>query len=1095
MNFAKSTRGAVSVFLVIILVPCIFISALFVDMGRVYLSQGMAYSAADLALNSVLTKYDAELNEYYGLVASCQNMDDFYDVSEKFFLRTLSSQPLEEDEIKLLSDVFESTVRSVIGAEEISDMLDVEKVDDIKVEAVTDANLANSALLKEQIVEFMKYRGPITMTTALMDIIKKPDGTYKAGVDAVLNSDTDKPIVDAKQDFHDSESEFLSEAYNTYSYLYNNYSKQPLENSTLTTKIDKLSEHLNTYRAIHSTMIGCFYNTDNVCVFHRPVVSITAYDSTYTVQGVCTRVYTPTPPPAAEGEEETETETPDPIYYITWSDLNTIKNDLSSKITAFETAKKDFYESVNGISYTGDSHDIQYWAKVDSIIYGRNGGTNHVNNVATKAAAMIKAYAKLTVALTCTPDGTDFPSDYVSQCNTLINKAKDLQSKYLKAGVSGSGDAYLTLVANIERISAAEIYNTDPSSKLVNGQNIDTLLTGVANDLQVIKTYCESYVNILEKVINGGEITRGGKTITLKSLDALGELARNYESSYDAYKDTVEGAPETDLQKEMTEDLEKYDAAEYDEVDEEAILEMKVRLANIQSQYQAVINAIDGMKYGGKSMLEIKNYTTFKTAADTKVDPTTIGTTKTSVQNAANTTWSSLILPNLSSGQKAVVFNEADSFNLFLKPEMDKVDVPDLYMFFYNAFGVPKDTEVDKQEEEMGKAEGEANKNNSATIGASMVNPDAKQIVSDISKDYTAQFGFGTGINALVELITDITSGSFNDIRDNAYICSYILEMFTHATFENEGLYDCYLNKYGETATNALTGGSYPEKYELVNTTDEKMWKSESTTDVFNKTLTNKMKNATNNAAYGCELEYILYGKSTNEANVKAACADIFKIRLLLNTISGFANFWTGGDATSRTFDVVAATVFSLSCGVIPAAAVKAVLIMVLVAYETCNDMSRLKCGFPVELYKFNTPEQRDWKCALTVELGHGSTISDALSSLVGENVVNTGEGFTYGDYVKLFVCISVWGDDEAETPEMSEVVMLRVADLIQTNMRHVTGVDTYKLSNSNTHFKLHGKLRVTPLIIDSPFFNEFNTSLTGATNWLEYEVDAVRGY
>ena len=100
-----------------------------------------------------------------------------------------------------------------------------------------------------------------------------------------------------------------------------------------------------------------------------------------------------------------------------------------------------------------------------------------------------------------------------------------------------------------------------------------------------------------------------------------------------------------------------------------------------------------------------------------------------------------------------------------------------------------------------------------------------------------------------------------------------------------------------------------------------------------------------------------------------------------------------------------------------------------------------------------------------------------------------------YCDYVKLFVCLSVWGDDELENPGMSETVMLRVGDLIQTNMRHITGNDTFKLSNANTHFTLSGKMRVTPLVIDSPFFNEYNGALKGSTSWLEYEVNTTRGY
>ena len=66
------------------------------------MSKSMAASASDLALNSLLTNYDADLKEWYGIVASCQNVDEFYQASAQLFLRTLSSQGLSDDEIVLL---------------------------------------------------------------------------------------------------------------------------------------------------------------------------------------------------------------------------------------------------------------------------------------------------------------------------------------------------------------------------------------------------------------------------------------------------------------------------------------------------------------------------------------------------------------------------------------------------------------------------------------------------------------------------------------------------------------------------------------------------------------------------------------------------------------------------------------------------------------------------------------------------------------------------------------------------------------------------------------------------------------------------------
>ena len=71
----NNSRGAISVFLVLILVPCIVVVCLFGDISRVELSKAEASSAGDLALYSLMSHYDEELKEYYGLVASCQNIE------------------------------------------------------------------------------------------------------------------------------------------------------------------------------------------------------------------------------------------------------------------------------------------------------------------------------------------------------------------------------------------------------------------------------------------------------------------------------------------------------------------------------------------------------------------------------------------------------------------------------------------------------------------------------------------------------------------------------------------------------------------------------------------------------------------------------------------------------------------------------------------------------------------------------------------------------------------------------------------------------------------------------------------------------------
>ena len=101
--------------------------------------------------------------------------------------------------------------------------------------------------------------------------------------------------------------------------------------------------------------------------------------------------------------------------------------------------------------------------------------------------------------------------------------------------------------------------------------------------------------------------------------------------------------------------------------------------------------------------------------------------------------------------------------------------------------------------------------------------------------------------------------------------------------------------------------------------------------DYFNKSLTNKRLCKENNAAYGCELEYILYGHENNNENINAAYGQIYEIRYcVVIWLSAFENFWGSGSTTGKTIDVVAKTISGVTGGVVPAVAIKAVLIALI---------------------------------------------------------------------------------------------------------------------------------------------------------------------
>ena len=225
MKSKKGVRGAVSVFLVMILVPCIVVSSVFVDLGRVHMSKSMATSASDLALNSLMTNYDADLSEWYGMAASCQSIEEFYEISAQFFLRTLSSQGLSDDEILLLSDYYANATNN----DTIYDLLQIEcqTAPSDMISAVSGANLSNATLIKDQTVEFMKYRAPIELTLGIIDRLKND-----SSVGAALDSDENKQLVDDKSAYYKAEGELLAAAFNSYVAIYDYYLAYCLNHSS-----------------------------------------------------------------------------------------------------------------------------------------------------------------------------------------------------------------------------------------------------------------------------------------------------------------------------------------------------------------------------------------------------------------------------------------------------------------------------------------------------------------------------------------------------------------------------------------------------------------------------------------------------------------------------------------------------------------------------------------------------------------------------------------------------------------------------------------------------------------------------------------------
>lgn len=144
MKFWTKDRqgGSVTVVLTMVLVPIVVIAGLFVDGGRGHLARSVVRSAEQLVLNDVLAQHDDELRTLFGLLA------------------VIDDEGLDATATELLA--------ANLTPGEGGDILQIAMTGDAQVTPVANANLAQSEVLANQIVEFMKYRAPASFMGDLL---------------------------------------------------------------------------------------------------------------------------------------------------------------------------------------------------------------------------------------------------------------------------------------------------------------------------------------------------------------------------------------------------------------------------------------------------------------------------------------------------------------------------------------------------------------------------------------------------------------------------------------------------------------------------------------------------------------------------------------------------------------------------------------------------------------------------------------------------------------------------------------------------------------------------------------------------------------
>lgn len=1099
MFLFQKNHGAISVFLILILVPCMLVSSIFVDISRVQFGRAAAESSAELALNTLKTYYDYDLSQYYGLMGSCQNISEYYGIVSEYYDQALHSRDVEESEIQLLYQRVLNDAVSRFQNEEISDILQIQnETQEAVVSAVKDANMHNATIMQKQVIEFMKYRAPILIVQELIELLNSE--AEKGNVDSSEESAADKPMQEAQKEYYEAESELLKEANKSY-WALRDYTKAAdeagLTSTTLHTYAERIRGYRSAYEEINGWMIRNLYNTEGLTVYTRPTVALDAYTYSKEDENIS---YIPEPEPVSSPSPSDTDATPAAEeYHVTAAKVKELTEGLEKAITEFQE-KKDALttagsELMSRQPGTGSSqpYEIQWWIQMNAKINAAGPG-NLSAGVTEAGKKMMEAYAKVYAMLECIPDEEDSWWEKAKNLKAEVGDADGLQARYLSGG-STIDEAYVNTVRSLEMISGSNIgeINCANLSVKVNGGNmsIPDALAGMSSGLTDMQETAARFLEYLNDIIDGNSEK------DIPSLSRIRSLVTEYERKLDTWEAKARGArtkdgENTPMSLEHQETIGKIrnnvnqaEGAESEKIVKEITLSelnvLEERLKKIRFQFQAVYDAIASMKYGSTNVRDIADYNAFRSAVSEKVQASDIPLTNQDLETYGKGRFEALFQP--ASGEIVTLHNASDlTYSPVLHCVDDRDAVPKLYKEYYRVFKDKKPSDVENERNKLDSKKNESKEQEKKFLEASRYHgPGDRDITNGTDKAGDA-FGAKNLLGSMVELVDDLINLDITSIRDKLYTTEYIMNMFSYATFDNENYYDLAVAA-GRRQDLKLKSNKYLEVYkEYKGAADKKgSWLSEDPTDSYNKTLTNEMINDSNNYAYMAEVEYILFG-ANNETSVKEAYKVIYEIRYLLNLASAFLNFWGTGNPTGLAINGIASTVAMTTAFIIPAPLVKLILIPVLAVFETMKDIERLEAGFPVELYK----SKDDWWISL-----EGKLSLDEFYNRLTEGKEKTGavQGLRYSDYLTLFVFLGLNDSDTA--PGMYQ----RMADVIEKNMQLRTGEKDYTLEKTQVYFQLNSTLRVRPLMLTLPYFSDYMEDPSMKDDWCTYKVDMIRGY
>lgn len=931
MDFFKKTKGAVSIFLVIILVPMMTVSALFVDASKISLAKSVAASAGDLTLNTALTDYDTVLKDMYGLFATAQNTDELYASLEDYYRTCIISSGVSKEDADSYVEQIMAQLGLVGDNKGTADILNMQLID-FDVRKRTDASLANATILEKQIVDFMKYRAPINTGLGFLSSLKSF---------TTLSKQTE--LVDKRTEYYQEQESVMRNAQEAWKKI-NQYNKSKFvtDDNYFSTMQSNFSKKYETnYQEIGKKIIRDLYDAQNYGSFSARLYSIDF--SEVDVNGEKKTI-----PIFFTNKDKTSKLTP-------YNELSTYSDSNRATAENIKKAINEYYTAYNVVK-TAQEQLMEF----DANTYGQQYliQTNRRGLYTTWTDGMKKLYEKYSI----------------------------LRHAATYAGTTESGKSVMTTSEKMCGESSSHPYSYYYDKYL---SDFDTIAAVFNKELPKYNSALQQYANAADTNTSGvsgtiavlyGEVTGYRQTVydASKALEGaityLGYVLDGVKAGGTLEKKANEWETVAKSSELKNTSMSKQDLAEIDSLstylNEGDVKKLIDRLSNIKGHLDELLNQIDSYTYFGTKIVEISDYQTMCNILKNKIGDNELKRVPTNksqleekiaswcngqfvIGNKVNVSWEN------QSGTQAKLIK----------------DKPNFYSYLYTHFNtgdVSTDTTERKEDEANGKNlydNIKSKSNESASGNSSFPESQSGNQIKDKSNlpskgkngQETPSGTVSTGNTAakdtsrsLSSMFTNLSKAVLDmgtDLRDKLYVSDYILSMFSYDTISKE-----YAKKN-------------PGK------------------DITLQTLTLNPIDTDHNFAYGAEVEYIIYG-GDNQSNINKAYGSIYGIRLGFNLIYAFMDSEIRDGAFAIATPISAATL-----GVIPVPLIQGAIIIGIACCESAIDLTDIKSGESVPLFKTAETWHCSVKGLISEAKGvAGSLIKTGTNYVIDEGTRKLGE-------------------------------------------------------------------------------------------------------